>query len=35
LSIPYRNFRLRVDELRSTFGEVKGLDISVGYIVEE
>jgi len=35
LSIPYRNFRLKVDELKSTFGEVKGLDISVGYIIEE
>jgi len=35
MSIPHKNFRLKIDELKSTLAEIKGLDISVGYIVEE
>lgn len=35
LSIPFKDVRLRVDELRSSLAEVKGLDLSIGYVVEE
>ena len=35
MSIPYRNMRLRIEELKSAIGEVKGLDISIGYLIEE
>jgi acetyl-CoA decarbonylase/synthase complex subunit alpha len=35
MSIPHKNFRLKIDELKSALAEIKGLDISVGYIVEE
>uniref|UniRef100_A0A7C2Z1Q1 Acetyl-CoA decarbonylase/synthase complex subunit alpha n=1 Tax=Ignisphaera aggregans TaxID=334771 RepID=A0A7C2Z1Q1_9CREN len=35
LSIPYRNLRFRADELKTRIGDIKGLDVSVGYIIEE
>ncbi len=35
MSIPHKEFRIRIDELKSSIAEVKGLDISIGYIVEE
>lgn len=35
MSIPYRNLRLKIDEAKTSVGEIKGLDISIGYVVEE
>lgn len=35
MSVPYKEFRIRVDELKSSLAEIRGLDISIGYIVEE
>jgi len=35
LSIPYKEIRLRLEELKSAVAEVKGLDVSIGYVVEE
>jgi len=35
LSIPFKEFRLRLKEFRSPSAEVKDLDVSIGYIVEE
>ncbi|MCS7096956.1 MAG: CO dehydrogenase/acetyl-CoA synthase complex subunit alpha [Candidatus Methanomethylicia archaeon] len=35
MSIPYKNFRIKLDELKSAFGEIKGLDVRVGYVIEE
>ncbi|MEM4903158.1 MAG: CO dehydrogenase/acetyl-CoA synthase complex subunit alpha [Ignisphaera sp.] len=35
MSIPYRNFRLKIDEITTPAGNIKGLDISIGYIIEE
>lgn len=35
MSIPYRDLRIKLDELKSSIAEVKNLDISIGYVVEE
>ncbi|MEM0005365.1 MAG: CO dehydrogenase/acetyl-CoA synthase complex subunit alpha [Ignisphaera sp.] len=35
MGIPYKEFRIRVDELKSSLAEIRGLDVSIGYIVEE
>ena len=35
MSIPFRNVRFRIDELKTSLGEAKGVDISIGYVVEE
>jgi len=35
LSIPFKNIRVRIEELKSGVTEFKGLDISIGYVVEE
>ncbi|MCS7110816.1 MAG: CO dehydrogenase/acetyl-CoA synthase complex subunit alpha [Ignisphaera sp.] len=35
MSIPHKELRIRVDEIKSPLAEVKGLDVSIGYIVEE
>ncbi|MEM3541708.1 MAG: CO dehydrogenase/acetyl-CoA synthase complex subunit alpha [Candidatus Methanomethylicia archaeon] len=35
MAIPYKNFRIKLDELKSAIGEIKGLDISIGYVIEE
>lgn len=35
LSVPFKDVRIRLEELKSSVAEVKGLDISIGYVVEE
>ena len=35
MSIPFKNIRVRIEELKSGVTEFKGLDISIGYVVEE
>jgi len=33
--VPFKDVRVRLEELKSSVAEVKGLDISIGYVVEE
>jgi acetyl-CoA decarbonylase/synthase complex subunit alpha len=33
--VPFKDVRIRLEELKSSVAEVKGLDISIGYVVEE
>ena len=35
MSVPFKDVRVRLEELKSSIAEVKGLDISIGYVVEE
>lgn len=35
MSIPHRNIRFKVDEIKTSFAEIKNLDASIGYVVEE
>lgn len=35
MSIPYKDLRIKLDELKTSIAEVKNLDISIGYVVEE
>jgi len=35
VSIPYKDLRIKLDELKTSIAEVKNLDISIGYVVEE
>ncbi|MEM2137174.1 MAG: CO dehydrogenase/acetyl-CoA synthase complex subunit alpha [Candidatus Methanomethylicia archaeon] len=35
MSTPYKNLRIKLDELKSALGEIKGLDISIGHVIEE
>uniref|UniRef100_A0A7C4FB96 Acetyl-CoA decarbonylase/synthase complex subunit alpha n=1 Tax=Ignisphaera aggregans TaxID=334771 RepID=A0A7C4FB96_9CREN len=35
MSVPFKDVRVRLEELKSSVAEVKGLDISIGYVVEE
>uniref|UniRef100_A0A7C5TFR6 Acetyl-CoA decarbonylase/synthase complex subunit alpha n=1 Tax=Ignisphaera aggregans TaxID=334771 RepID=A0A7C5TFR6_9CREN len=33
--MPYKDLRIKLDELKTSIAEVKNLDISIGYVVEE
>ncbi|MEM0026927.1 MAG: CO dehydrogenase/acetyl-CoA synthase complex subunit alpha [Ignisphaera sp.] len=35
MSVPFKNVRFKIDEIKTSIGEVKGVDISIGYVVEE
>ncbi|MEM0261906.1 MAG: CO dehydrogenase/acetyl-CoA synthase complex subunit alpha [Desulfurococcaceae archaeon] len=35
MSIPHRSIRFKADEIKSSFVEIKNLDASIGYIVED
>jgi len=35
VSIPFKDIRVKIDELKSPFAELKSIDLSIGYVVEE
>lgn len=35
MSIPYSKFKIRIEEIKTPSSEIKGLDVSIGYVIEE